>query len=479
MYNYYCANCGVSASATAKFCRRCGAKLAAQSGGLPAIESESVLPEEGAVAVVSKPAVPEDQIRAAQGEMIAPRLPENSIERAGAGKNGSTSLAVRVTRALAEMRARLRKPAITANAKQPAANNQGAARALERASGLTLHHPFNSALRVAGIALAILLAGSAFLAFRDQNRSTSSANRSGLNLTAPDEKSAQLVWLGKQDRDQGHYEAAIDDFKQAIALTRNHIEAHLLLATSYKAIGRVEDALQTYDQLLKIDEKNLEARFQLAEIYRERGDWHAALPQYERIIALNQSSEQALAALSEIESYRAQRAANFAPLRTPNQVNVPPQSALRLLPSSDNSSHLHPLLPDLTLTALSRQPLPGTNSGIDDAGSARAIAQAHKDYATRYFNAHQYTAAIKEAKLALDFTPDDTDLDYILASSYNLSGQPEMALQHARKCLSGTYASNCKQLVEVTEKNMREATKKAEAAKKKESQRGLGKPFKN
>ena len=412
--------------------------------------------------------------------MMVPRLPETSIETAGAGKNGSTSLTVRVTQALVEMSARLRKPAIITSAKQPAANNQGAARALERASGLTLHHPFNSALRVAGIALAILLAGSAFLAFRDQNRSTLSANRSGLNLTAPDEKSAQLVWLGKQDRDQGHYEAAIDDFKQAIALTRNHIEAHLLLATSYKAIGRVEDALQTYDQLLKIDEKNLEARFQLAEIYRERGDWHAALPQYERIIALNQSSEQALAALGEIESYKAQRAANYAPLRIPNQVSAPSQSALRLLPSSDNSSHLHPLLPNLTLTALSRQPLPGTNSGIDDAGSARAIAGDHKKNATSYLNNRYFKPAIIEARLALDFTPDDTDLDYILASSYNLNGQPEMALEHAKKCVSNkSYGSLCQDIMKKADGAVRDAAKKAEAAKKKESQRGIGKPFKN
>ncbi len=413
--------------------------------------------------------------------MIAPRLAEFSTGRTGetARKNGSTSLAVRITQALGQMRARLHKPIIQSSAKPPAANNQGAARALARASGLTLHHPFGSALRVAGIALAILLAGSAFLAFRDQNRSTLRADRSGLNLTAPDDKSRQSVLLGKQDHDQGHYDAAIDDFKQAIALLPNNTEAHFLLAKSYKAAGRIEDALQSYERVIKIDEKNLEARYQLAEIHRDRGDWRAALTEYQRIIALDQSSEQALAALSEIESYNAQRAANYAPLRAQRQAEAPPPPALRWLPSSDNGSHLHPQLPDLTLSALSRPPLMGISNSADDSDSAPALAKDHRNKAERFFNIHEYTAAIREAQAALDLTPDDKDLNYLIASSYNKTGQPERAHEYAKKCLSGTYASSCQQLVIMTERDMKDAAKKADAKKKKESQSSVGKPFKS
>ncbi len=396
-------------------------------------------------------------------------------------QHGSTSLVARITQALGQVRTRLHQPTIKSRAKPPSdANSQGAARALARASGLTLHHPFSSALRISGIALAILLAGSAFLAFRDQNRSTLHADRSGLNLTAPDDKSRQYVLLGRQDHDQGHYDAAIDDFKQAILLLPNNTEAHFLLAKSYKAAGRIEEALQSYIQVIKIDEKNLEARYQIAEIYRERGDWRAALPEYQRIIALDQSSEQALAAAGKIEVYSAQHAANYAPLRTARQLDTQPQPALRWLPSSDNGSHLHPLLPDLTLSALSRQPLPGTNNNTDDLVSARAIADDHIKNAERFSKNSQYLAAINEYQAALNLTPENRNLYYFIATAYNLNKQPVIAHEYYKKCLTGSlYDSICKDNANRTEKAVREAAKKEEAAKKKRSQGGFGKPFKS
>jgi tetratricopeptide (TPR) repeat protein len=473
MSNYYCANCGISATATAKFCRQCGAKLAAQSAGLPAIESVSPEGAAAAMVAISEPTAPLTQ--ASQQGRLAPRSPESSTALA---EQKRATLTKRMAQALEKARARFSKMTVGSSAEQQVAtNNQGAARALARASGLTAQHPFGSALRVAGIALALLLAGSAYLALRDQNPTKLHANRSA-NLIAPDERSRQFVLLGKHDRDQGHYDAAIDDFKQAIALIPSNIEAHFLLAKSYKAVGRIDDALQTFAKLLEIDSKNLAARYEMAEIYRERGDWRAAITEYRRIIEIDHSSEQGLAALEVIEAYEAERAANLAPLRRPPRNETQLQPFVPWLPAPSYGSHLHLSLPELTHSAISRQPVPGTSTNTDDSTDARALADYSKKNAERFFNIREYNAAIREAQTALNFTPNDTDLYYIIGSAYFGNKQFALAHENFKKCLSSTYATQCHNQMKESEKQARQEAKKAEA-KKKESSGGVGKSIKN
>jgi tetratricopeptide (TPR) repeat protein len=342
------------------------------------------------------------------------------------------------------------------------AASDGPARALARASGLTTQPRHASALRVAALVVALLLAGSAYLAYRDQMRTALRAGREGLNLVAPDEKARQYVLLGERSRQQGDYEAAIENFKRALELTPNYTTAHLQLAESYKAIGRVEDALGSYSRLLEIDPKNLEARLQRAELYRERGAWRQALQDYDYIIASDPQSEQAVVALDALDTFTAERAANYGALRLRRQAARPNGP---MLPVEGDRSHIHLPLSELALTVLSRQPVLGNNPSGEDPAGARELAEYHKRIGNGFSNVRQYQEAIKEYKTALNLTPDDKDLHYLIATAYKASGQLDLALEHYRKCDSGTYAQVAQGAVPGMEKAARNQAKK-EAKKK-------------
>jgi tetratricopeptide (TPR) repeat protein len=481
MSTIYCGNCGAAMRATANFCRQCGAKLAAQDvEPLPAeLAPSAPLPEVvsgAAVKAVRSESAAEPQATVAAA-LVAAAPPAPTTPSAAAEHKKRPRVASYLTRAWDQARAqfqRLGRGSREPSVSRPSPKQDGAARALARASGLTAQRPFGSALRIAGLALVILLAGSAYLAYRNQNPSSLRADRSGLNLVAPDEKSNQYVALGERDREQGRYEAAIEDFKQAIALNPHNTRAYFFLAKAYKASGRLDEALTAYAQVLAIDEKNLEARLQLAEIYRERGMWREALQEYQRIIVFDQSSEQAIVALEAMETYAAERAANYAPLRSARRPAKRQPPSL-WLPAGGEGAHLHLPLPELTLGALGRQPVPDSGNPAEEMMSARALAEDHKRKGQRFLNIGQHMAAIKEFQVALNLTPEDKDLHYLLGSAYQGNGQPALAYEHYKKCDSGNYAQVALSGAKNAEKEMRKEAKREEAQKKKERSSEAGK----
>ena len=493
MQNYYCANCGISASATAKFCRQCGAKLAAQSNGLPQLEPKPEPQLESKIE--SKPEAqletkleskPSTQSVALETHAVVtfPAVTEALAPHASNGKKrralsvprstlppvkSSTGLWVKIPQTFNQLRVRWRELTIKDNAPSPiATRHDGAAQALARASGLTTSRRFSSALRVTGIAVTVLLVGTAYLALRDQSRFASSADHSALNLIAPDEKSRQFVTLGEQYHAQGSYEAAIENFKQAITLLPGNTRAYASLAQSYQALGRVDEALQAYTQLLQLDEKNLEARFQIAQIYRERGDWRAALPEYQRLIALAPNSLQAFDALNAIEAYNRERVVNYAPLRAQSHVFSPTQP-VTWLPSIGGGPQLNLSPPEPAVGTLGRAPLFVPSNNADDAVSARAIADGHIDVGTKLSGNRRYAAAIQEFQAALNLTPENNDIYYHLASAYRSSGQMVLAHEAYKKCVSSHYAGVCVGAVKETEKLARkEIQRKEDEARKAE-----------
>jgi len=468
MTTNYCGNCGAVANAAARFCRQCGLALAEPEEPAFPVQSEPTAETDlkaggvgtsGPVVLIAVPegGAPYPLAVSSHGHLSAARQalpPEPKL----IGR-GETSNVVPISRSLRKVRDQLDKLGVKRGSSGGGAmpNSAGAARALARASGITTPSRFGAALRPILIALAILLGSSAYLAYRDQSPSTLHAGRPHLNLIAPDEKSSQFIKAGEDERERGHYEAAIEAFKQAVELTPNHTAALLSLANLYKVVGNTGEAIQTYLRLLKVNEGYTEARLQLANVYRDRGDWREALQEYQRVIATDPNSEQALAALHVLETFTAERPA-LGPLRSRRSATN--TTLGRWLPDGDNGSHVNLTLPELAFSTLGHQPAFGVNTSVADYLGAHALAEVHKEKGKRFNNAGQYQAAIKEFQTAMNLTPDDKDLYYLMGLAFKSNGQPALAYEYYKKCDSGTYARVAPGAAKIAEKEARDEAKK-------------------
>jgi tetratricopeptide (TPR) repeat protein len=316
---------------------------------------------------------------------------------------------------------------------------QASSSALAQASGLEGASPFGSRVRLLLIGLALLIIGVASGVYYRQSLRALRVYSPERNLVTPEEQSLDLIRLGNQSNELGQYDKAIGQFKEALALTPQHIPIYLHLAQSYQASGQVDEALRAYWTLLRQDPKNLEARLEVAEILRARGNWREAYQEYQRIININSQSLEAIAALAVIEAHDERE---YVPIRVdlPKRRPVPRIKMTALAPSLPRTGGAAPLAPQRVQgTALTAPPtLLPTQDG--ERGDARALAESHKTLGTRYHNVREYLAAIKEFSIALRLTPGDKDLYYLLGSCYDGLDQDALAHSFYKQCDSGTYA---------------------------------------
>ncbi|MEP7270356.1 MAG: tetratricopeptide repeat protein [Acidobacteriota bacterium] len=320
------------------------------------------------------------------------------------------------------------------NGRQPRAS------ALAQASGLEGASAFSSRIRTVLVLLAALIVGVASLVYYRQSLRSLRVDRPERNLVTPEEQSLDLIRLGKQSYEFGQYEKAITQFKDALALTPQHLPIHILLAQSYQASGQLDEALRAYWTLLRQEPRNLEARLEVAEVHRARGNWRDAYQEYQRIIDINSQSLEAIAALAVIEAHD-QRPYGL------DRSDLPKHRTL----SRHGMSTLAPSLPSTGLTArLAPSTLQGnslaapppnllTGAQEDERGDVRAMGEAHKTLGIRYYNIHEFVAAIQEFSIARRLTPGDKDLYYLLGSCYDGLDQDVLANELYKQCDSGPY----------------------------------------
>lgn len=335
----------------------------------------------------------------------------------------------------------------------------GPASVLVQASGLKTQSSWASRLRVGVIIVAVALAASSYFLLRDRWISPSRAGEAGRNLMRAADQSANFVQTAVRDRDQGRYEQAAENFRNALLLTPTNSDVMFQLAQTYVSLKQNDDALKTYQSLLRIAPEHLEARLQLAEIHRQRGNWNAAYQEYQRIIALNQNSSQAAAALDVIEAHQAGK-----PEVALNKIKRPRTAPINV-PTLPPGVVAQPqiVLPTQRPDELANIKAPGPNTRPLEKPDGRALADPHKKLGVRYFNIREYRAAINEFLAALRITPEDKDLLYFLGSSYRGLGQNALAYEYYIRVDSGPYKDVCQKGAKETEKAAREEYKRREA----------------
>jgi tetratricopeptide (TPR) repeat protein len=412
----YCGNCGAAARSQVGFCRQCGTEFTGDS------EAPPLSPSRSTDQIASRHTVAAAAIRATRSENgqphpATPAPPEATPEP-------ETSVVVT-------------EPVITGSSPQ-ISNRKASSSALALASGLEGTSPFGSRVRLSLIGLALLIVGVASGVYYRQSLRVLHVYSPERNLVTPEEQSLDLIRLGNRSNELGQYEKAVGQFKEALALTPEHLPIYLLLAQSYQASGQVDEALRAYWTLLRQDPKNLEARLEVAEILRARGNWREAYQEYQRVINMNSQSLEAIAALAVIEAHDEREYVPIGVNLTKRQ--VPRTKVAALVPSLPGTGGAAPLAPPRVqgnaLTA------PPTLLAAEEAerGDARALAESHKTLGTRYHNVREYLAAIKEFSIALRLTPGDKDLYYLLGSCYDGLDQDALAHSFYKQCDSGTYA---------------------------------------
>jgi tetratricopeptide (TPR) repeat protein len=342
----------------------------------------------------------------------------------------------------------------------------GPSSVLAQASGLNPKPGFGSKFRLGLITLALLLGIGTYFAFRDRLLTQQRVADPERDLVRVEDQSAQFVRLGERDREQGHYETALDNFQRALSLTPNNSNVHFLIAQTYYNAGQIDDALKAYKSLLRIAPEHLEARLKVAQIYRSRGNWNAAYQEFQRIIALDQTSGQAAVALEAIEDHEAGRSESVVSGGSTSTARnrFRPRSVSRkslVLPPATTTQAQISLLPQKFVTAPIMRPPPALNTNKPEENpDPRSLADSRKKLGLRYLNVREHRAAINEFLAALRLTPDDKDIYYFLASSYYGLGQFALAHDYYKRVDKGQYVQVAQSGAQKTEKAAREEFKR-------------------
>jgi tetratricopeptide (TPR) repeat protein len=337
----------------------------------------------------------------------------------------------------------------------------GPSSVLVQASGLK-PHSFESKFRAGVWVLMVLLFAGTYFILRDILLGAPNSNESERNLVRAEEESDRFIKLGEMDREQGNYDAAIEQFHHALQLTPNNQNARFQLAQTHRATNQLDEALREYIALIRIAPEHLEARLQFAEIHRARGNWSAAYQEFQRLIALDQNSVQAQYALEVIERYQAEHpeADDKSTARNARNRRSQKKATPTLLPSTV-ARVTPPLFAQRSAAAPNINPPPAlAKPPGDDRPDPRELADAHKKLGVRYLNVREYRAAINEFLSALRLTPGDKDLYYFVGSSYNGLNQPALAYDYYRRVDSGPYVGPAQSGARQTEKAAREEFKR-------------------
>jgi tetratricopeptide (TPR) repeat protein len=108
------------------------------------------------------------------------------------------------------------------------------------------------------------------------------------------------LMLGNELSRQREYAAAVDQYRQALALKPDYDLAVIGLARAYRALGRVDDGIVGYRRFLDHDPSNAQVRFELAQALIDTGQPVAAEAELQVLLARDPSMALARAALGAL-----------------------------------------------------------------------------------------------------------------------------------------------------------------------------------
>lgn len=444
MMDNYCGYCGATIRGGTRFCRQCGTEIesgAPHPQALPDASEPSRRPApsysgvgESSAVRVSISDAPPDQAASAPEPTEA-----EAIERAEHNRRH-----LRLVRASDPIGEEPDSPAggVRSDIAAPPVERQArTADALAAASGLAAASPAGARVRYLLIVSAVCLVGVAALGYYRQSLPLLQSDARERNLITPEEQSQQWIRLGEQDELSGDYESATAHYREALSITPRSITAHLQMARSLKALGRIDEALKSYAAVLRESPRHIDARWLMADLYHLRGNWRDAYQEYQRIIAIDPQSAQAMAALVMIEDYQARQAGRPPVRRAVVRSFDRKPPAGPQLPSVDGAyAPLAVPLPAAPGAAVAAPPTFWTQSPETAADQRHSLMASYMERGRRYLNIREYSAAIAAFQAVVRLGPEEKDIYYLIATCYSALGQKALAYENYLKCTSGQFA---------------------------------------
>jgi tetratricopeptide (TPR) repeat protein len=113
-------------------------------------------------------------------------------------------------------------------------------------------------------------------------------------------KSDEHLAAGQKLVAQGKYEAALPEFKQAVELNKDSIDAKVALGNAYRSLKRYDDALATFREAKKIDRYVVTPHIASALTRVDTGQIDMAIDELNHVIELDPTNLQAQILLGKV-----------------------------------------------------------------------------------------------------------------------------------------------------------------------------------
>lgn len=127
--------------------------------------------------------------------------------------------------------------------------------------------------------------------------------------------------MGVQTGEKQYYTQAEDLYRQCLALSPDHVDAHRGLAALLVRTDRSNEAFKLLKDWAKYRPSNVDAHVELARLYEEFGESKLATQYLEHAITVNPNNSRALAALGAIRETQGNTAQALANYQRSYQLN--------------------------------------------------------------------------------------------------------------------------------------------------------------
>jgi tetratricopeptide (TPR) repeat protein len=125
----------------------------------------------------------------------------------------------------------------------------------------------------------------------------------------------RYIEIGLEFKDSRLYEKAIESFQEALAVSKDNLQAQVNIALTYMDQKLYDKAIVEFEKALTMDDEDVSARAGLCEAHLALGDaamnrsrMKDAVLSYQRVLAINAEHTEARGRMAEISSQRAEKA---------------------------------------------------------------------------------------------------------------------------------------------------------------------------
>jgi tetratricopeptide (TPR) repeat protein len=253
--------------------------------------------------------------------------------------------------------------------------------------------------------------------------------------------------LGKNALRAGHYEAAMQHFRQALARQPGLVEAQQGIGLAAVELGKPQEAEQAFHDVLRLAPQHAEAYTHLGALYLRQGRLEEAMTAYRQLVRLQPERPQgyhnlgvALATAGHLDEAMTQfqTALQQDPSYVPAHNDLGTLYAERGQFAQASTAFRRALAIDADSIQARYNLALAYGAQGEQAAMRRELQEtlrreprhrdAHLNLGISYLQAGQIEAAVEQLRRLTDIIPQEAEAHYVLAVAYGQNGQEEAML---------------------------------------------------